>query len=166
MATDTKYEDDIRLTPLLQTLDNQNVHDYREAPDTTWDTYNTCRLNIDRLWHGICADVDEKNTKIKTLNAELEVARETNNYLEADLFLKRNECDTLARDLTLVCNEKQLLFDECEAIKIDKDLSELILNQYRDKSSKHKKVSIEGRHYCVIIKHFKGERGRVEFTLK
>lgn len=81
---------------------------------------------------------------MQALAKELEQSQQRNELLERDLVAQKADHASLVEDMVRICEEKQQLFEECEAGKLEKELAEWIQQQYREKEAELK-AAAEGK---------------------
>lgn len=96
----------------------------------------------------LCAENDRvmqaQNEQISSLLESLDEAQRQIDHMQdslsqeqADRSRLRAEYDDLSGDVARLCDEKQELYNLCEKEKLEKEVNQLIIDQYRDEIAEH-----------------------------
>lgn len=96
------------------------------------------------------AHVQGEQAQIKALQVNSEMLSQENEALQLDLQVQRASYTLVISDMGRICNDKHRVLEERDTARFEMDLSELILDQYRDET-RRKEQSISAKQ--VEIEH-------------
>lgn len=101
------------------------------AKSGAFDIYTTCKNQIDILWAHQCRDVE-------LLTKDLAKALDRNAVLVADLDQMTSEREELFERSALAAAREEELVRKLDDVTIEKDLGDLVLDQYRDQVTEYR----------------------------
>lgn len=115
----------------------------KETDIDAWKLSLQCPLLSQQLHEQIILAMRSQSDHVLYLQHNLTQILQQNQWAQSSLKIKNTQYELLIGDIVRVCQEKQEIFDKCEKEKLEKELCQMILDQYRDEIIEQKKIITE-----------------------
>ncbi|KAI1489419.1 hypothetical protein F5X96DRAFT_13152 [Biscogniauxia mediterranea] len=130
--TQLRFPSSIEMPEFTETL--------KGALQSTRSACEQVNLEIRRFRDEYEGRVRDQQDQIKFLQAKSDWLCRNNEALQADVQVQRTNHDLVIGDMVRICDENQRILEERDKERFEKDLNNLIIDQYRDETIEKRRI--------------------------